>query len=271
MREAESLVKSGVKELLVVSQDTSAYGVDLKYRTDFVNGRPVRTRFTELARELGQLGVWVRMHYVYPYPHVDEVLELMADNRILPYLDVPFQHSHPDVLKRMKRPASGEKNMERIAAWRKQVPHLTIRSTFIAGFPGETQEQFDHLKSFLSEAQLDRVGVFSYSPVEGASANNLDNPVAEGERDRRRDELMALQEGISEKRQKAKLGTRQKVIVDAAVEGGYIGRTMADAPEIDGQVHMPKPAKTWLRPKVGDIVTVKVSGHDAYDLSGDIV
>lgn len=271
MREAESLVKSGVKELLVVSQDTSAYGVDLKYRTDFVNGRPVRTRFTELARELGQLGVWVRMHYVYPYPHVDEVLELMADNRILPYLDVPFQHSHPDVLKRMKRPASGEKNMERIAAWRKQVPHLTIRSTFIAGFPGETQEEFDHLKSFLSEAQLDRVGVFSYSPVEGASANNLDNPVAEGERDRRRDELMALQEGISEKRQKAKLGTRQKVIVDAAVEGGYIGRTMADAPEIDGQVHMPKPAKTWLRPKVGDIVTVKVSGHDAYDLSGDIV
>jgi ribosomal protein S12 methylthiotransferase len=271
MREAESLVKSGVKELLVVSQDTSAYGVDLKYRTDFVAGRPVKTRFAELAKELGELGVWVRMHYVYPYPHVDEVLGLMADNKILPYLDVPFQHSHPDVLKRMKRPASGEKNMERIAGWRAIAPNLTIRSTFIAGFPGETEAEFAHLKEFLGEAQLDRVGVFAYSPVDGASANALPGSVEEPLRNQRRDELMALQEGISFKRQKAKLGSRQKVIIDAASAEGYMGRSMADAPEIDGQVHMPKPAKAWLRPKVGDIVTVKVSGHDAYDLSGEIV
>ncbi len=271
MREAESLVKSGVKELLVVSQDTSAYGVDLKYRTDFVNGRPVKTRFAELVQELGELGVWVRLHYVYPYPHVDEVLGLMADNKVLPYLDVPFQHSHPDVLKRMKRPASGEKNIERIAAWRKICPNLTIRSTFISGFPGETEEEFQHLKAFLEEAKLDRVGVFAYSPVEGATANQLPNPVDEAVREERRRQLMALQEGISFQRQKAKVGTRQKVIVDAVSAEGVLGRSMADAPEIDGHVHMPKPAKTWLRPKVGDIVTVKVSGHDAYDLFGDIV
>jgi ribosomal protein S12 methylthiotransferase len=271
MREAESLVKAGVKELLVVSQDTSAYGVDLKYRTDFVNGRPVKTRFAELVQELGELGVWVRLHYVYPYPHVDEVLGLMADNKVLPYLDVPFQHSHPDILKRMKRPASGEKNIERIAAWRKICPSLTIRSTFISGFPGETEEEFQHLKAFLEEAKLDRVGVFAYSPVEGATANQLPNPVEEAVREERRRQLMALQEGISFQRQKAKVGTRQKVIVDAITAEGVVGRSMADAPEIDGHVHMPKPAKTWLRPKVGDIVTVKVSGHDAYDLFGDIV
>jgi len=271
MREAESLVKSGVKELLVVSQDTSAYGVDLKYRTDFVNGRPVKTRFAELVQELGELGVWVRLHYVYPYPHVDEVLGLMADNKVLPYLDVPFQHSHPDILKRMKRPASGEKNIERIAAWRKICPSLTIRSTFISGFPGETEEEFQHLKAFLEEAKLDRVGVFAYSPVEGATANQLPNPVEEAVREERRRQLMELQEGISFQCQKAKVGTRQKVIVDAVSGEGVLGRSMADAPEIDGHVHMPKPAKTWLRPKVGDIVTVKVSGHDAYDLFGDIV
>jgi ribosomal protein S12 methylthiotransferase len=271
MREAESLVKSGVKELLVVSQDTSAYGVDLKYRTDFVQGRPVKTKFAELARELGQLGVWVRMHYVYPYPHVDEVLELMADQKILPYLDVPFQHSHPDVLKRMKRPASGEKNIERVQAWRQACPNLTIRSTFITGFPGETEAEFEHLLDFVTHAKLDRVGVFAYSPVEGATANLLDNPVPDILREQRRKQLMDLQEGISFQRQKAKMGTRQKVIIDVVTPEGYLGRSMADAPEIDGVVRMSRPAKTWLRPKLGDIVTARVVGHDAYDLQAEIV
>ncbi len=271
MREAESLVKCGVKELLVVSQDTSAYGVDLKYRTDFVQGRPVKTKFAELARELGQLGVWVRMHYVYPYPHVDEVLELMADQKILPYLDVPFQHSHPDVLKRMKRPASGEKNIERVQSWRQACPNLTIRSTFITGFPGETEAEFKHLLDFVAHAKLDRVGVFAYSPVEGATANLLDNPVPDVLREQRRKQLMDLQEGISLQRQKAKVGTRQKVIIDVVTPEGYLGRSMADAPEIDGVVRMLRPTKTWLRPKLGDIITARVVGHDAYDLHAEIV
>ena len=179
MREAESLVKAGVREILVISQDTSAYGVDMQYRTDFVAGRPVRTKLLELCQELGRLGVWVRLHYVYPYPHVDEVLPLMAQGFILPYLDVPFQHAHPDVLKRMKRPASGEKNLERIRAWRSVCPDLTIRSTFIVGFPGETESEFEHLLEFLQEAQLDRVGCFTYSPVEGAAANTLADPIDE--------------------------------------------------------------------------------------------
>jgi ribosomal protein S12 methylthiotransferase len=200
MREAESLVKAGVKELLVISQDTSAYGVDIKYRTDFVNGRPVRTRMTELCEALAALGVWVRLHYVYPYPHVDEVLPLMASGKLLPYLDIPFQHSHPDVLKRMKRPASGEKNIERVAAWRAICPDLTIRSTFIVGFPGETEAEFEHLLEFLQAAQLDRVGCFTYSPVDGADANALANPVPEEIKLERLDRFMRLQETISEAR-----------------------------------------------------------------------
>ena len=271
MREAESLVKSGVKELLVVSQDTSAYGVDLKYRTDFVHGRPVKTQFQELVKELGELGVWVRLHYVYPYPHVDDVIEHMASGKILPYLDVPFQHSHPDVLKRMKRPASGEKNIERVAQWRKTCPNITIRSTFISGFPGETQAEFEHLKSFLEEAQLDRVGVFAYSAVEGAKANDIPNPVEEAVKELRRAELMAVQEKISEKRLRAKVGQRMKVIVDSIEADGIVARSSADAPEIDGNVILSHPAKPWLRPKAGEIISARITGNDAHDLWGDVV
>lgn len=271
VREAESLVKAGVKELLVVSQDTSAYGVDLRYRTDFVNGRPVKTQFQELVKELGELGVWVRLHYVYPYPHVDDVIELMAQGKVLPYLDVPFQHSHPDVLKRMKRPASGEKNIERILQWRKTCPQLTIRSTFITGFPGETEEEFEHLMQFIGEAELDRVGVFTYSPVEGAVANALANPVPDEVKEARRARVMALQETISYKRLKAKIGKRMKVIVDAINDDGIVARSMADAPEIDGNVFLARPEKPWLRPKVGDIVSAKITGNDAHDVWGDVV
>ena len=229
MREAKNLVKAGVRELLVISQDTSAYGVDLKYRTDFVDGRPVRTRMTELAQELGQLGVWVRLHYVYPYPHVDEVLPLMAGGKILPYLDIPLQHSHPDVLKRMKRPASGEKHLERIQAWRKVCPDLTIRSTFIVGFPGETEEEFQHLLDFLSAAQLDRVGCFTYSAVDGAVANELADHVPEDIKQDRQERLMALQAKISEARLARWVGRRVRVLIDGVdpEEGQLIGRSMA--------------------------------------------
>ncbi|MFN7504654.1 MAG: 30S ribosomal protein S12 methylthiotransferase RimO, partial [Limnobacter sp.] len=239
IREAESLKKSGVKELLVVSQDTSAYGVDLKYRTDFVNGRPVKTQFQQLAEELGELGIWVRMHYVYPYPHVDRVVPLMAEGKILPYLDIPFQHSHPDVLKRMKRPASGERNIERIRAWRETCPDITLRSTFITGFPGETEDEFKHLLDFIEEAQLDRVGVFAYSPVEGAVANELANPVPEEVKEERRARLMELQEKISLSRNEAKLGKVMQVLVDETDDEGIVARSKADAPEIDGNVFIP--------------------------------
>jgi len=271
VREAEALLKSGVKELLVISQDTSAYGVDLRYRTDFVDGRPVRTRMTELCRELGALArshdAWVRLHYVYPYPHVDEVLPLMADGLILPYLDVPFQHSHPDVLRRMKRPASGERNIERIRGWRAVVPQLTVRSTFIAGFPGETEAQFEDLLAFLKEAQLDRVGCFAYSPVDGATANALDGALPDEVRDERRKRFMATQQRISRKRLKARVGTVQRVLVDAAGPEGAHARTMADAPEIDGLVHVaPHPS---LRP--GRFATVVIEASDAHDLSGRVV
>lgn len=270
MREAESLVKAGVREILVISQDTSAYGVDIKYRNDFVGGRPVRTRMTELCEELGKLGVWVRLHYVYPYPHVDEVLPLMAQGKILPYLDVPFQHSHPDVLKRMKRPASGEKNLDRIKAWRTLVPDLTIRSTFIAGFPGETEEEFEHLLEFLSEAQLDRVGCFAYSPVEGASANQLANPVPEEIRQERVERLMELQADISAQRLKRWVGRRIRVLVDDidAEQGALIGRTMADAPEIDGIVRIfPDPNSRHPVPaQIGEFATVDVIDSDDHDL-----
>lgn len=266
LREAESLKKSGVKELLVVSQDTSAYGVDLKYRTDFVNGRPVKTRFQELAEELGQLGIWVRMHYVYPYPHVDKVVPLMADGKILSYLDIPFQHSHPDVLKRMKRPASGEKNIERINAWRGVCPDITLRSTFITGFPGETEQEFEHLLQFIEEARLDRVGVFTYSPVEGAKANELADHVPEEVKEERKARLMAVQEKISIEKNQAKVGKILEVLVDETDEEGIVARSHADAPEIDGNVFVPMPQNPALRPQVGDLLKVLVDDCDEHDL-----
>ena len=268
--EAESLKKAGVKELLVVSQDTSAYGVDLKYRTDFVNGRPVKTQFQQLAEELGELGIWVRMHYVYPYPHVDRVVPLMAEGKILPYLDIPFQHSHPDVLKRMKRPASGERNIERIRAWRETCPDITLRSTFITGFPGETEDEFKHLLDFIEEAQLDRVGVFAYSPVDGAVANALDNPVPEEVKEERRARLMALQEKISLNRNEAKLGKVMQVLVDETDEEGIVARSKADAPEIDGNVFIPMPEDKARQPKPGDFINVLIDDCDEHDLWGRI-
>jgi ribosomal protein S12 methylthiotransferase len=270
MREAESLVKAGVKELLVISQDTSAYGVDIKYRTDFVNGRPVRTRMTELCEALAALGVWVRLHYVYPYPHVDEVLPLMASGKLLPYLDIPFQHSHPDVLKRMKRPASGEKNIERVAAWRVICPDLTIRSTFIVGFPGETEAEFEHLLEFLQAAQLDRVGCFTYSSVDGAAANALANPVPEEIKLERLDRFMRLQETISEARLRRWVGRRVRVLIDGvdADEGQLIGRTTADAPDIDGVVRIsPDPNSRHPIPAaIGEFAMVDIVDSDAHDL-----
>ncbi len=270
MREAHALLKSGVRELLVISQDTSAYGVDLKYRTDFVEGRPVRTRMTELCRELGlaarEYGAWVRLHYVYPYPHVDEILPLMQDGLVLPYLDVPLQHAHPDVLKRMKRPAGGERNLERVQAWRRAVPNLTIRSTFIAGFPGETEAQFDYLLEFLREAELDRVGCFAYSPVEGAGANELDGALHDAVREERRGRLMQLQEGISRRRIAARVGSLQRVLIDELSTAGAVGRSSADAPQIDGVVKVAPHASL----RVGEFVQVRITASDAYDLHGVI-
>jgi len=271
VREAEALLKSGVRELLVISQDTSAYGVDVKYRTDFVAGRPVRTRMTELCRELGALArshdAWVRLHYVYPYPHVDEVLPLMAEGLVLPYLDVPFQHASPEVLKRMKRPASGERNIERVRGWRAVVPELTVRSTFIAGFPGETDAQFEELLAFLQEAQLDRVGCFAYSPVEGAAANALDGALPDEVREARQQRLMALQQGISRARLLRKVGSVQRVLVDAAGPRGARARSASDAPEIDGVVHVA--AHPSLR--VGAFASVRIESSDAYDLHARVV
>jgi ribosomal protein S12 methylthiotransferase len=265
MREAENLVKQGVREILVISQDTSAYGVDVRYKLDFVGGRAVRTRMTELVRELAQLGVWVRLHYVYPYPHVDEVIPLMAEGRVLPYLDVPFQHSHPRLLKAMKRPASGERNIERIRAWRAICPDLTIRSTFIAGFPGETEAEFNHLIDFLREAELDRVGCFAYSPVEGAAANALAGQLPDDLREERRARFMQVQEEISARRLQRKVGSRQRVLLDEVGPTVALGRSAADAPEIDGVVYV----KTGRREvAVGDFVDVTVKSADAHDLHG---
>jgi ribosomal protein S12 methylthiotransferase len=257
MQEAENLVKAGVKELLVISQDTSAYGVDVKYRTGFWQGRPVKTRMLDLCKSLGELGVWVRLHYVYPYPHVDEVIPLMAEGKILPYLDVPFQHASPRILKLMKRPASAEKVLERIRAWRKICPDMTIRSTFIAGFPGETETEFRQLLDFLEEAQLDRVGCFAYSPVDGAAANELPDAVPEGIREERKQRFMAAQEKISAGRLKAKVGRTLKVLVDEA----GLGRSSADAPEIDGQVH-------FKGGKAGEFAEVLIERADEHDLFG---
>ncbi len=264
MREAANLVKQGVKELLVISQDTSAYGVDLKYKLDFVGGRTVRTKMTELVRELGELGIWVRLHYVYPYPHVDEILPLMAAGKVLPYLDVPFQHAHPELLRRMKRPASGERNIERIRAWRAICPDLTIRSTFIAGFPGETEAQFDYLLDFLREAQLDRVGCFAYSPVDGAAANQLSGALPDELREERRARLMRVQEEISRSRLERKIGTVQKVLIDSRGATVSVGRSTADAPEIDGQVYV----RTRRKLAPGDFIDVRITGARVHDLEG---
>ncbi len=267
LREAEKLVKAGVKELLVISQDTSAYGVDLKYRPSLWRDREVRTRFFDLARELGELGAWVRLHYVYPYPHVDEVIPLMAEGKVLPYLDIPFQHASPAVLKAMRRPAHGEKTLARLARWREICPDLALRSTFIVGFPGETEEDFSILLDWLKEAKLDRVGCFRYEPVKGAAANALAAPVPAEVKEERWHRFMKAQAEVSAKRMQAKVGRRLSVIVDEAGPTVAKGRSKADAPEIDGSVYV-----SSRRPlRAGDIVTVKIERADAYDLHGAAV
>jgi ribosomal protein S12 methylthiotransferase len=262
LQEAERLVSAGVKELLVVSQDTSAYGVDRRYRTDFWNGRPVKTRFYELAQALGGLDAWVRLHYVYPYPHVDEVIPLMAEGLILPYLDIPFQHASEHILKAMKRPGDTSNILARIRKWREICPELTIRSTFIAGFPGETDEDFEELLDFLDQAQLDRVGCFAYSPVEGAKANALPGAVPEDVKEERLARLMAFQEEISASRLASRVGQKETVVIDEVVEEGAVARTRFDAPDIDGQVFID--GATHL--KVGDRVDVIIEEADEHDL-----
>ena len=273
LAEARALFEAGVRELLVVSQDTSAYGVDVKYRTGFFDGRPVRTRMLELCEQLALLaepfGAWVRLHYVYPYPHVDELLPLMARGRVLPYLDVPFQHSHPDVLRRMKRPASGERNLERIQAWRKACPELVLRSTFIAGFPGETEAEFEHLLQFLREAEIDRAGCFAYSPVAGAAANQLPGALPAELREQRRARVMAVAEGVSARRLARRVGATMQVLVDHASalgRKGASGRSYADAPEIDGTVRLLPPTKASTRIQVGEFVRARVVAAQGHDL-----
>ncbi|QKT04870.1 30S ribosomal protein S12 methylthiotransferase RimO [Ectothiorhodospiraceae bacterium 2226] len=261
MDEAQRLVDAGVRELLVVSQDTSAYGVDIKYRTGFWGGRPLKTRFADLARALGELGVWVRMHYVYPYPHVDEVIDLMAEGLVLPYLDIPFQHASPRVLKAMRRPARSENTLARVRDWRARCPELTLRSTFIVGFPGETEDDFAQLLEFLEEAQLDRVGAFAYSPVEGAAANALDGAVPEALKQERLARLMAAQARISAARLATRIGRRMRVLVDEAGENGVLARSAADAPEIDGVVHV-----AGAQAAAGEFLEVEITGADAHDL-----
>jgi ribosomal protein S12 methylthiotransferase len=265
--EAERLVAAGVKELLVISQDTSAYGVDIKYAASRWKDREVRAKFLDLASALGELGVWVRLHYVYPYPHVDDVIALMADGKVLPYLDIPFQHAAPDVLRRMKRPAAQEKTLERIARWREVCPDLTIRSTFIVGFPGETDQDFELLLNWLEEAQLDRVGCFRYEPVKGAVANDLAAPVPDAVKEERWHRFMQRQQVISRRRLARKVGTRQQVIIDEIGATVAKGRSKADAPEIDGAVYVAS-----RRPlRVGEIATVKIERADEYDLHGTAV
>jgi ribosomal protein S12 methylthiotransferase len=267
MREAENLVKAGVKELLVISQDTSAYGVDVRYRTGFWQGRPMRTQLLDLAKALGELGIWIRLHYVYPYPHVDELIPLMAEGKILPYLDVPFQHASPRILKLMKRPASAENNLARIQAWRNICPSITIRSTFITGFPGETDAEFEELLEFLQEAKLDRVGCFPYSPVEGAAANDLPGAVPEEVREARRAALMELQADISAERLLGKLDQTLTVLIDEVDEEGAIGRSSADAPDIDGLVYIPD--ATHLA--VGQFAKVRITDVDVHDLYAEVI
>ncbi len=265
--EAERLVAAGVKELLVISQDTSAYGVDLQYKLDFWGGKPLRTRLKELCDGLGSLGAWVRLHYVYPYPHVDAIIPLMAEGKILPYLDIPFQHGSPTVLRRMRRPAAAENTLQRIRRWRQICPELTIRSTFIVGFPGETEDEFAELIDFLHAAQLDRVGCFTYSPVAGAAANAIDGAVPEEVKQQRWDRFMQTQAQISRTRLRRKIGSIQPVLVDAVKAGRAIGRSMADAPEIDGSVSIR--AAHGLQP--GDLVRVRIDAADHYDLAGSLV
>ncbi|WP_427912518.1 30S ribosomal protein S12 methylthiotransferase RimO [Ramlibacter sp. MMS24-I3-19] len=275
LKEAKALFESGVKELLVVSQDTSAYGVDTKYRTGFHDGRPVKTRMLELVQALGALaqphGAWVRLHYVYPYPHVDEVLPLMATGAVLPYLDVPFQHSHPDVLRRMKRPASGERNLERLQKWREACPELVVRSTFIAGFPGETEAEFQHLLDFVREAQIDRAGCFAYSPVEGAAANELPGMLPAEVREERRARFMAVAEEVSAERLRRRVGATMQVLVDSAPglgRKGGVGRSYADAPEIDGTVRLLPPEKLSKQLKVGEFTRARIVATEGHDLVG---
>ncbi|MBI5265009.1 MAG: 30S ribosomal protein S12 methylthiotransferase RimO [Bradyrhizobium sp.] len=266
LREAERLVGAGVKELLVISQDTSAYGVDLKYATSLWKDREVRARFLDIARELGELGAWVRLQYVYPYPRVDDVISLMAEGKVLPYLDIPFQHASPEVLKAMKRPAAQEKTLERIRRWRDECPDLTLRSTFIVGFPGETESDFAYLLDWLEEAEIDRVGCFKYEPVAGAASNAFANPVPDEVKQERYNALMARQQRISARRLKRKVGTRQQVIIDEVGPTVTKGRSKADAPEIDGVVYLAS-----RRPvRVGEIVTAKIERADEYDLHGTV-
>ena len=273
LKEAHALFEGGVKELLVVSQDTSAYGVDIKYRTGFWDGRPVKSRTLELVQELGKLaqryGAWVRLHYVYPYPSVDEIIPLMAEGLVLPYLDVPFQHSHPDVLKRMKRPANGEKNLERIQRWRELCPELVVRSTFIAGFPGETEEEFQHLLDFVQEAQIDRAGCFAYSPVEGATANEIPGALPDALREERRARFMEVAEQVSTAKLRQRIGSEMQVLVDSAPamgRKGGVGRCYADAPEIDGIVKLLPPEKFSKTLKVGTFTRARIVDTDGHDL-----
>jgi ribosomal protein S12 methylthiotransferase len=273
LNEARALFEGGVKELLVISQDTSAYGVDVKYRMGFWDGKPIKTRMLELVQALGDLaepyGAWVRLHYVYPYPSVDEVIPFMATGQVLPYLDVPFQHSHPDVLKRLKRPASGEKNLERLLRWREACPDIVVRSTFIAGFPGETEEEFSHLLDFMREAQIDRAGCFAYSPVEGAAANDIPGMLPIEVREERRARFMAVAEQVSAARLQKRIGATMQVLVDSAPamgKKGAIGRTYADAPEIDGVVKLLPPEKISKTLKVGEFTKAKIVGTQGHDL-----
>jgi len=275
LKEAKALFEGGVKELLVISQDTSAYGVDVKYRTGFWEGKPIKSRMLELVETLGDMaqayGAWVRLHYVYPYPSVDDVIPLMASGLILPYLDVPFQHSHPDVLRRMKRPASGEKNMERIQRWRELCPQLVIRSTFIAGFPGETEAEFEHLLNFLREAQIDRAGCFAYSPVQGAAANELPGMLPDAERQDRRSRFMAVAEEVSIARLRQRIGATMQVLVDSAPamgRKGGVGRSYADAPEIDGVVQLLPPDKMSKTLKSGEFTSARIVDVRGHDLVG---
>ena len=262
MDEAEGLVRAGVRELLVVSQDTSAYGVDLKYQTDFWQGRPLKSNLESLASALSELGIWVRLHYVYPYPHVDALIPMMAEGKLLPYIDMPLQHGAESVLQRMKRPAATEKTLDRIARWRDLCPDLTIRSTFIVGYPGETEAEFETLLQFIETAQLDRVGCFQYSAVKGAAANDLPDPVPEEIKADRWEQFMALQQSISAKKLQRKVGTTQQILIDSVSDEGSTGRTQADAPEIDGVVHLPE--VTEFQP--GELVEAEITGADEYDL-----
>ena len=275
LKEAQALFEGGVKELLVISQDTSAYGVDVQYRTGFWDGKPIKTRSLELVRALGELaaphGAWVRLHYVYPYPSVDEIVALMADGLVLPYLDVPFQHSHPDVLRRMKRPASGERNLERLARWRERCPQLVVRSTFIAGFPGETEEEFEHLLDFMRQARIDRAGCFAYSAVQGAAANDLPDALPQALREERRARFMAVAEEVSTRKLRERVGATMQVLVDSAPSlgrKGAVGRSYADAPEIDGLVRLLPPEKISKTLKAGEFTRARIVSAEGHDLIG---